>query len=95
VSARSTFWNAVIIGLTQAVILVLLLVLASMLLGNQQQRTLVDIKAATRAQVCVLTLPVTSEGRDEGQTNAVCLIPNGIPPLDTNGDGAIDTDPGG
>lgn len=85
--------DGIIIGTTQAVILLLLLFVLTLATGQQQQKTLSDIRNATRAQVCVLLLPVTEEGRNEGKTNSRCLIPNGIPPVDANGDGRVELEP--
>lgn len=71
--------DGLIIGACQAVVLVLILLAVTYALGNQQQESLNDIKAATRAEVCVLTLPVTDKGRDQEAVNA-CLLENGIEP---------------
>lgn len=91
----SVIRDGIIIGLTQAIILVLILFGVTIVAGNQQQHTLTDIRNATRAQVCVLLLPVGPTGRSEGQTNSRCLVPNGIAPVDANGDGQIEFEGGG
>lgn len=91
---RPSIIDGMIIGVTQAIILILLLVLVSAALGNSQEQLLSDIRNATRAQVCVLLLPVNDQGRDEAQTNSRCLVPNGIPPVDANGNGTIEYEKG-
>lgn len=82
--------DGLITGATMALVLLLAIYGIVLLSGNQQQRALNDIKSAARAQVCVLLLPVNEHGRDEGQTNSRCLVPNGIPPVDANDNGRIE-----
>ena len=91
---RTTLRDGVIIGTTQALILLLIIFGLTIFTGNQQQRSLNDIRSSARAQVCVLILPVGPEGRDEGAVNSLCLIPNGIQPVDANGDGMVETQAG-
>jgi hypothetical protein len=83
-------WSSIIQGVVTGITLVVLLLVLTLLSGNTQQKTLNDIKAATRAQACVLTLPVEASGRSEGAVNSRCLVPNGIPPVDTNGNGVVE-----
>lgn len=90
---RERLITGTIIGVTAATVIVLSFVMLSLIVGNQQQKALSDIRNAARAQVCVLLLPVTPVGRNEGQTNSRCLIPNGIAPVDANGDGQIQLEP--
>lgn len=72
---------------------VLSLVILYLLVGNREQALLEEIRDGNRALVCVLILPVGEEGRDEGETNGSCLIPNGIAPVDANRDGHTEIDP--
>jgi hypothetical protein len=85
--------NGIVIGSSAAVVLVLAVLMLSLVFGNQQQQALDDIRNSTRAEVCVLLLPVGDHGRSEAQTNSRCLIPNGIAPVDANGDGQIEFEP--
>lgn len=49
---------------------------------------------SNRASICVLVIPNPPDsGRDEGRVNSVCLIPNGLPAFDVNGDGDIELAP--
>lgn len=82
----------IIIGVSQALVLILCVALITIFTGNQQQKALNDIRSATSAQVCVLLLPVDEHGRDEGQTNSLCLIPSGLQPIDANGNGRVELD---
>lgn len=78
-------------GAMFAIMFVLLLVMLTILTGNQQARLLEQIRDGNRAVVCVLLLPVDDRGRDEGDTNSICLVPNGIDPVDVNRDGITET----
>lgn len=71
--------DGLIIGAVQAVVLVVILIAATYALGNKQQESLNDIKAATRAEVCVLALPVSDKGRDDAAVTR-CLVNAGIEP---------------
>lgn len=46
--------------------------------------------ASTRANICVLALPVTEEGRPETRVNSTCLVPNNQHPFDVDGDGWVE-----
>jgi hypothetical protein len=93
-NGRRSFWEGVVVGGTQAIVFVGLLLALTLLLGNilgnTQQKLLTQIAQASRAQVCVAALPLTADGRSEAAVNARCMIPNGIAPLDTNNDGTIE-----
>lgn len=90
------FRDSAVIGFTMAVSLFALLILFSVFAGRNQTAILNSIDNASRAQVCVLILPSDPEtGRDEAQVNSQCLIPNGIEPVDADGDGQIETQGGG
>lgn len=90
--------DSVIIGVTQALTIVAIIAIFLIISGNQQQQALNDLRSSARAQVCELALKVhtTPEGstRDEGATNSLCLIPNGIEPIDANGDGVVEVENG-
>jgi len=83
--------DSVIQGAVAGLTILVLAVGINVIAGNQQQDALNDIKASARAQVCVLVLPVTDQGRDEAETNSICLIPNGIAPGDWDNDGRVET----
>jgi hypothetical protein len=85
--------DGIVIGVTQAIILVLVVALIVMISGNQQQKALNDIRASNRAIACVLLLPVTVSGRSEIQANTKCLKPNGLAPIDADGNGTIEGGP--
>lgn len=91
---RPALIDGAIIGVTQAIILIILLIVVTAAAGGGQQAVLTDIRNATRAQVCVLLLPVDDQGRDEALTNSRCLVPNGIEPVDANGNGTIEFEKG-
>lgn len=91
---RYVLRDAALVGLVQAIVLVLVIYIAVALSGNRQVTLLNDIRSAIRANVCVLVLPVGEDGRSEAATNSRCLIPNGIQPIDANDDGVIDTERG-
>lgn len=65
--------DGIVQGLTQGIILMVLLVGATFLFGNQQQ---VAVNYA-KAQACELAVPITSEGRDPGLV-AKCFTDVGL-----------------
>src|SRR5262245_51386334 len=89
---RDRIADGAIQGAAMGLVFVLLLVILAMMLGGQQQSTLTEIRNATRAEVCVLILPVSTQGRDEAAVNRRCLIPNGIAPVDADGNGRVEGD---
>jgi hypothetical protein len=90
---RRPWVDGIIIGSTQAIILLLLVVVLAYVIPSQQQQSLDDIRASNRAIACVLLLPVDAGGRSEWQANSKCLIPNGLDPIDIDGNGRIDIQP--
>ena len=90
---RRPWIDGLIIGTTQAIILILLLVILALVIPSQQQQSLDDIRASNRAIACVLLLPVGDTGRSEWQANSKCLVPNGLDPIDIDGDGQIEIQP--
>jgi hypothetical protein len=62
-----------------SIIVIMVILGATAILGNQQQEALDDINAGTRATVCVLSLPVDDGGRNQALVRQ-CLIDAGIKP---------------
>jgi len=90
---KSRIADNVIIGVTMGITVILVVILASIALGNQQQNTLNAIRDVGRAQACVTALAIGPNGRDEGTVNGLCFIPNGVEPIDTNYDGHVNIVP--
>lgn len=74
-------WRGVLFqSLATAFAFILLLLVAASIFPNSEEVVLEDIREATRAQVCVLALPVDENGRDPEAVDR-CLTENNLPPL--------------
>lgn len=74
-------WRPVLFqSIVTAVAFVGLIIAAALLLPNNEEKFLGDIRDAARAEVCVLSLPIGEMGRSETGVN-LCLTQNGLAPL--------------
>ena len=64
-------------ALVFVVVFVVVIIAYSRLAPSAEQNALNNIEGAARAQVCVLALPVTDDGRDPADVQR-CLTENGL-----------------
>lgn len=92
-ATRQSIKDGLVIGVTQAVVLLGLLYALVFFTGNQQQKALDEIANGTRAQVCVLRLAqgpfeedpaspdyIEPEDRRTLENANLCLVANGLTP---------------
>lgn len=95
----------IVAGCSMAVTLAVIVAMMIAVLGDQQTETLRRIETSNThiagAFICGFGAPVVQEEQPDGTIvstrpepflNAICLIPQGFDPIDSDGDGVITTE---